>query len=315
MMNTPRTRLLFAAFPPVVLLLIAQPALSQFEPTVYDNSSTTLGAGSIGHFNAGETTPLDTAQEVGDVITLDPSVTERQLFSIRFGYFVQDVPNDGIDDDRFIADLIFRLYPVDEVGAVVDEPFFERTFEDTVWFDGSFSLERFFGTDPGETTVLPETFAYTLALGERADDPDTPGDGIATNFSFNSRGPVSVGSSPDGLLRRQDGAFQTTVFASGRQTRITIEATETTIGLPGDYNGDNIVNAADYTVWRDNLGAPDESAFAVGTGNGGGVDITDYSNWRMRFGDTGVLTATVAPEPGTVFLLLVSCFGLAPRRR
>ena len=26
------------------------------------------------------------------------------------------------------------------------------------------------------------------------------------------------------------------------------------ITLPGDYNADGIVDAADYTVWRDNLG-------------------------------------------------------------
>jgi hypothetical protein len=55
----------------------------------------------------------------------------------------------------------------------------------------------------------------------------------------------------------------------------------------GDYNGDGSTDAADYTVWRDNLGAADESAFAPGTGNGGGVDASDYVTWRTNFGATG----------------------------
>ena len=39
------------------------------------------------------------------------------------------------------------------------------------------------------------------------------------------------------------------------QMEVRIE--QNTIVLPGDYNQDGIVNAADYTVWRDNLGSPD----------------------------------------------------------
>lgn len=55
----------------------------------------------------------------------------------------------------------------------------------------------------------------------------------------------------------------------------------------GNFNGDSIVDAADYTVWRDNLGAPDESALN-GNGDGvNGVDQQDYQLWKDHFGDTG----------------------------
>ncbi|MEM9186381.1 MAG: hypothetical protein AAGB00_07800 [Planctomycetota bacterium] len=200
---------------------------------VYNNSSTTLGAGSIPIFSDGSTTPGSTYQEVGDVVTLDPSTApDRQLESIRVGYFTQDVPNDGNDDDRFISDFIFRIYAVDGGGDVIDSPVFERTFEDNVWFDGAFSQVFEFEQSIDGTTVLPETFAYTLAVSSRADDPDTAGDGIATNFSFNSRGPVDVGSSPPGLLRRNSGTFETIVFGSGRETRLTINAGPVTIPEP-----------------------------------------------------------------------------------
>nr|WP_261360805.1 hypothetical protein [Aeoliella straminimaris] len=74
---------------------------------------------------------------------------------------------------------------------------------------------------------------------------------------------------------------------------------------PGDFNGDTTVNIADYTVWRNNLGA-DESELFAGTGdNSTVVDTGDYDLWKMHFGETGggaeiVGSATIqAPLLGT----------------
>lgn len=57
--------------------------------------------------------------------------------------------------------------------------------------------------------------------------------------------------------------------------------------LIGDYNGDNSVNIADYTVWRDNLGA----SVAAGSGADGSGDGTvgpeDYDLWKENFGNEG----------------------------
>jgi hypothetical protein len=84
--------------------------------------------------------------------------------------------------------------------------------------------------------------------------------------------------------------------------------TYSTGALAGDFNGDGIVDAADYTVWRDNLGAADESAFAAGTGNGGGINASDYAFWRSNFGSTspGALAGGgqgAVPEPSAIVLL------------
>jgi hypothetical protein len=84
--------------------------------------------------------------------------------------------------------------------------------------------------------------------------------------------------------------------------------------LPGDFNGDNIVDAADYTVWRDNLGAANEAAFASGTGSGGGIDATDYALWRTHFGQSLAsaleTSPTAVPEPKTLCMALLLASGL-----
>jgi endonuclease/exonuclease/phosphatase family metal-dependent hydrolase len=57
------------------------------------------------------------------------------------------------------------------------------------------------------------------------------------------------------------------------------------VGLPGDYNDDGVVDAVDYTVWRNNLGDTDEADLNF-NGDGGGVDASDYTWWKERYGDT-----------------------------
>jgi GH35 family endo-1,4-beta-xylanase len=53
---------------------------------------------------------------------------------------------------------------------------------------------------------------------------------------------------------------------------------------PGDYNGNGVVDAADYTVWRDTLGSTTDLR-ADGNGNFM-VDEDDYGVWKSLFGTT-----------------------------
>lgn len=83
----------------------------------------------------------------------------------------------------------------------------------------------------------------------------------------------------------------------------------TTPGLAGDYNGDGVVNLADYNVWRDNLGASDEAALGwLGDGEGG-VDSGDYNLWKQNFGASALGTALASqsinavPEPSSLLLV------------
>jgi hypothetical protein len=81
-----------------------------------------------------------------------------------------------------------------------------------------------------------------------------------------------------------------------------------TIGdvLAGDYNGDGIVDAADYTVWRDSVGSRTDPS-ADGN-NDGIVDAADYLVWRAAFGATSQIepaSSAVVPEPGGLWLAAI----------
>ena len=61
------------------------------------------------------------------------------------------------------------------------------------------------------------------------------------------------------------------------------------VDLPGDYNDDGTVNAADYTVWRNTLHSTDIRADGNGSTPGvpdGVVDELDYDYWKANFGQT-----------------------------
>lgn len=77
-------------------------------------------------------------------------------------------------------------------------------------------------------------------------------------------------------------------------------------GLPGDFNNDGMVNLADYTVWRDNVGA------AAGTlpndSDGGVIGAAQYTTWKQSFGNSqngnSQASGAAVPEPGAAYTIL-----------
>ncbi|QDU90487.1 hypothetical protein Pla175_38920 [Pirellulimonas nuda] len=81
---------------------------------------------------------------------------------------------------------------------------------------------------------------------------------------------------------------------------------DVTGGLPGDFNNDGSVDAADYTVYRDNLGA--SSAALNGNGTGGAtVTTADYNLWKASVGSSAVagVGGSAVPEPSAGLMALL----------
>lgn len=93
----------------------------------------------------------------------------------------------------------------------------------------------------------------------------------------------------------------------------------TAFELAGDYNGNGIVDAADYSVWRDTFGLTGSGLAADGNGNGA-IDVDDYGIWKSNFGHTagsgsGANANAAVPEPATFVMLVVGMLGMLCDRR
>jgi Glycoside Hydrolase Family 113 len=86
--------------------------------------------------------------------------------------------------------------------------------------------------------------------------------------------------------------------------------------LAGDYNRDGVVDAADYTTWRNSLGSFVASYNAADGDGSGLVDAGDYDVWKANFGATlGGGSVASVPEPGSIGLVLFAFAGASLGRR
>jgi hypothetical protein len=114
--------------------------------------------------------------------------------------------------------------------------------------------------------------------------------------------------------------------ASSSVTRLDFHATDvngsilldnvamTPVAIPGDYNLDGQVGPDDYMVWKSTFGSTSQLA---SDGNGDNVvDAADYTVWRDHL-TTGSGAAAAVPEPRAIVLLGIAgaVVGLSRRRK
>lgn len=180
------------------------------------------------------------------------------------------------------------------------------------------SADQFFGT--GQPPTAPESFTVSI-------EADVDGAKQAFAFEVTDQSPTAPGWQRQSwelnafddemllqLLSTTDPLYiQPDVLVDFGPVIDNVSLVE--IGVAGDYNSDGAVDAADYTVWRDNFGVTGLLAFSGADGNGDGdVSAEDYQVWHTNFGrgylDNTPVNIQSVPETCSLSLFTLT-FGVA----
>jgi hypothetical protein len=215
------------------------------------------------------------------------------------------VPTAGVSWTQF--DDNFSPYTVNATNQLVPGGLIDRTSTD-IWADGIDSgtfhshLAMLVNDSDGNSSTTPPAGIYLISwqarsMGFEASDP----------FFFVMRSPTISDAVRDVAVDWVED---------------NIEMLVSPIGLPGDYNDDGSVDAADYVVWRNSFGQTGPDLVADGDASGT-VDTRDYELWRANFGQPAGIGATVGsavplsaavPEPSTIVTCLMAMIVMRIRR-
>ncbi|HYO24758.1 MAG TPA: autotransporter-associated beta strand repeat-containing protein [Lacipirellulaceae bacterium] len=166
-------------------------------------------------------------------------------------------------------------------------------------------------TYQGATTVSAGTLSLGSAfLANAADVTISPGATLDLAFAGNDIiDSLMLGSQVAGVGiwgATGSGAQFETSFITGTGR---LQVTTAPVFLPGDFDKNNVVNAADLAQWRGDVGIDNGSD----ADNDGDTDGNDFVLWQRNLG-AGAPAAAV-PEPAAVCILGVALVALAGSRR
>lgn len=163
-------------------------------------------------------------------------------------------------------------------------------------------------------TITPDSLTYEIDLGRNGINDGTLAPGVDASITYdiptgeNGYDSLRFGG-PSGVSSPGNNFYGGSIFDNIKLTLIDVDAP-----LTGDYNDDGVVDAADYTVWRDTLGNNADPSGSGADGNDNGViDNGDYTVWSDNYGAASASLATAVPEPSSA-LLTSLLLGLGFRR-
>ncbi len=235
------------------------------------------GVGFQGHFTEGDIIGpeevwqvLDQFQQLG----LDMQVTEFDLNT-----------TDEQLQAEYTRDFMTAVFAHEGMNAFIQWGF----WEDGHWRPDAAMFRSDWSIKPNGEAYIDLVFDEWWTDEQAAADAD----GAAAVRGF--KGDYEVTASAYG----QSVSVKTTLSDGGQSLTITVPI------LVGDYNADGVVDAADYTVWRDNRGST--TSLAADGDNNGVVDDNDYALWQSRFGaTTSDVPVRGIPEPACVAIAACS---------
>ncbi|TWT97553.1 Quinoprotein glucose dehydrogenase B precursor [Botrimarina colliarenosi] len=205
---------------------------------------------------------------------------------------------DHADGSAIAGGFVYRGAMIPELvgkfvyGDIVNGRLFYSDVDEMIAAEGDSSITttatvyELFLTQDGAATTLNDLVLDKLGI------PTLPRNRHDLRFGQTSDGELYVITKQDGMIRQLVGD-----------------------GLVGDYNGDGLVDAADYTVWRDTSGQTGAGLAADGDGDGE-VDSDDYGVWASAYGSGGSTSRSESvPEPAGVLAALLASAATLMRRR
>ncbi|MEX2170306.1 MAG: PEP-CTERM sorting domain-containing protein [Pirellulales bacterium] len=195
-------------------------------------------------------------------------------------------------NNEFNTPIDFDFYQFSSASNSLDEDAWNSLSEQNFDPEGPGAHQRWQeagGSNPGE---IAEVF---LGSG-------TPGSGSTLGANTS----LPIGSAYNNSINGEDLVFRYRLATGELRNGFVEYIGAAPGGVTGDYNGDGTVNAADYTVWRNNLNG---TAVLPNDSTPGTVTPADYNVWRANFGNSGSGSGSaVVPEPTS--LALLTCVGL-----
>jgi hypothetical protein len=155
-------------------------------------------------------------------------------------------------------------------------------------------------TDTADFVLLPDRPSYWSPFDPDPANPYVSVAGVAESDTTFTGDSVEIRLAGANEYLNNNAEFARTVLAGVIIDYVSI----VTPGIPGDFNMDTKVNAADYVLWRKN-----PAAFLP----------ADYNTWRANFGVGGGSGSSVGtsqvPEPGFCAIAAVLAVVFLGRRR
>ena len=202
--------------------------------------------------------------------------------------------------------------------AMIDQYIADFNTADKIAVDVTFPDDQFPNFPTYETLFLnlSDSSGNFYQAQQQAGNPGSlAGDTVTVEFPIDT---FSAGGANLGDVGLQEGStFFRIALATNSNSANTIYIDNLRLiaeasGVDGDYNNDGVVDAADYTVWRDNEGAAEGTL--PNDADGGVIGAAQYNTWAANYGASTASSATAVPEPGSL-VLLVGAVTLAVGRR